>query len=70
MNVGRKQQIRPRDIVGTLAYQADIPGAEIGKIFIEDRHSLVDIPEKYVAQVMGKSGEMRIGKNTVEIQNS
>jgi len=70
MNIGKNQQIRPRDIVGTLAYQADIPGSEIGKIFIENKSSLVDIPEKYLTRVISKSGEMKIRKFTIDVKNA
>jgi len=34
LDVGRKDGIRPNDIVGAIAYHADIPGHSIGKILI------------------------------------
>ncbi len=67
LNVGKSHEARPRDIVGMLAYQADIPGSEIGKIFIEKKHTMVDIPENRVDAVMAKSGKIRLHKYEVEV---
>lgn len=60
INKGRKQGIRPNDIVGAIARHADIPGSAIGKIHIEDKYSLVDVPEDLVTQVLSKNGEVFI----------
>jgi ATP-dependent RNA helicase DeaD len=62
LNMGKMQGIRPSDIVGTIAYNANIPGYTIGKIRIEDRVTFVDIPEDAVDQVMKQNGNYRIGK--------
>ena len=62
LNKGKMHGIRPNDIVGTIAFHANIPGYSIGKIRIEDKHTLVDIPEDLVEQVMKHNGNYRIGK--------
>jgi ATP-dependent RNA helicase DeaD len=62
LNLGKMHGIRPSDIVGTIAYHANIPGYTIGKIRIEDRVTFVDIPEDAVEQVMKQNGNYRIGK--------
>jgi ATP-dependent RNA helicase DeaD len=62
LNLGKMHGIRPSDIVGTIAYNANIPGYTIGKIRIEDRVTFVDIPEDAVEQVMKQNGNYRIGK--------
>ena len=62
LNKGKMHGIRPSDIVGTIAFHANIPGYTIGKIRIEDRHTLVDIPEDLVEQVLKHNGNYRIGK--------
>ncbi len=60
LNTGRKDGVRPQDIVGAIASHADIPGKTIGKIFIQNQHTVVDIPEQYVAQVLSKTGSYRV----------
>ena len=67
LNVGKNHNARPRDIVGMLAYQADIPGSEIGKIYIEKKYTLVDIPEPRVGDVMSKSGKIKLHKYEVNV---
>jgi ATP-dependent RNA helicase DeaD len=44
INLGREAGIRPGDIVGAIANEADIPGNTIGAIDIQDRVSFVDVP--------------------------
>ena len=62
INKGKMNGIRPSDIVGTIAFHANIPGYTIGKIRIEDKVTFVDIPEDVVEQVMKQNGNYRIGK--------
>ncbi len=62
LNKGKMHGIRPNDIVGTIAFHANIPGYSIGKIRIEDKHTLVDIPEDLVEQVIKHNGNYRIGR--------
>lgn len=50
--------------------QADIPGKTIGAIRIQERHTLADVPEKYVAQVLNKAGDMRIHRRAIAIERA
>jgi len=62
IKLGKSHGVRPNDIVGTLAYTANIPGHTIGKIRIGDKETLVDIPEEFIDKVMSRNGEYRVGK--------
>lgn len=62
LNKGKLHGVRPNDIVGTIAYNANIPGYIIGKIRIEDKFTYVDIPEDVVDQVLKQNGNYRLGK--------
>jgi ATP-dependent RNA helicase DeaD len=62
LNKGKAQGIRPSDIVGTIAFHANIPGYAIGKIRIEDKMTFVDVPEDLLDQVLKQNGNYRIGK--------
>jgi ATP-dependent RNA helicase DeaD len=68
LNMGKQHGIHPNDIVGTIAYHADIPGSAIGKIFIQDKHSLVDVPEALAGQVLAKTGDYRIRQQPVSVK--
>lgn len=62
MNKGKMHGVRPNEIVGTIAFHANIPGYTIGKIRIEDKLTFVDVPEDVVDQVLKQNGNYRIGK--------
>lgn len=67
INKGKAHNIRPNDIVGQIAFHANIPGNIIGKIRIEDKISFVDIPEDVVDQVLKHSGNYRLGKEKFSV---
>lgn len=63
LNAGRAHGVRPNDVVGTIAYHANIPGKTIGAIRIEDGHTLVDVPEQFSEQVL--AGSYQIHRQTI-----
>jgi ATP-dependent RNA helicase DeaD len=52
MDVGRKNGLRPTDIVGAIANEAGIPGRAIGAIDIYDHYAFVEIPTEYQERVL------------------
>ncbi|MBI1855518.1 MAG: DEAD/DEAH box helicase [Chloroflexi bacterium] len=67
---GKEHGVRPNDVVGTIAFQADIPGATIGKIRIEDKFTYVDVPEQFHEKIMLHNGNYRIGKHKVALEKA
>ena len=59
MSVGRREGIRPADVVGSIANEANVPGRDIGPIEIRDEITYVGIPERYVETVLAKVGKKR-----------
>ena len=70
INLGKEHGIRPTDIVGAIASHTNIPGKSIGKIHIQDRRSMVDVPEELLAQVMGRASDLTIRRFPVEMQRA
>jgi ATP-dependent RNA helicase DeaD len=70
MSLGRADGIRPADVVGTIAFHADIPGHTIGKIFIENDHTFVDVPESLVGKVLSKKVDYKFRRQTVRIEKA
>lgn len=68
LNAGKVHGLRPNDVVGTIAFHADIPGSAIGAIRIQPEHTLLDIPEQYVNQVLHKSGQYRIRRQVLTVE--
>jgi len=52
LDIGREDGVRPGDIVGAIANEADISGRSIGAIELYDHFSLVDVPSSQVEQVL------------------
>jgi len=67
MNRGRSHGVRPNDVVATIARYSKVPGSSLGKIRIQDKNTLVDVPENYVKQVLAKSGKYEYRKEPVLI---
>ncbi len=68
MSKGKSDGIRPNDIVGTIAYHANIPGYSIGKILIKQEHTFVDVPEQYLDQVMAHKDNFEIHKEKISVK--
>ncbi|MBK8932533.1 MAG: DEAD/DEAH box helicase [Chloroflexi bacterium] len=68
MSAGKAQGVRPGDVVGTIAFHANIPGRVIGAIRIHDKHTFVDVPEQYVPQVLENKGSYEIHKQGVSVE--
>ncbi|MDQ3613616.1 MAG: DEAD/DEAH box helicase [Chloroflexota bacterium] len=51
-NIGRNYRVRPQDLVGAIANEANIPGRAIGAIDIMDTNTFVDVPEDMAQQVI------------------
>ena len=52
LNLGRRDGIRPMDVVGAIANEAKIPGKSIGQIEIMDAYTFVDVPEDVADRVV------------------
>ena len=52
ITAGEQRGIRPKDLVGAIAGEADIKGSSIGAIEIRERHSLVEVPESVADKVI------------------
>lgn len=70
LNAGKEQGVRPNDVVGTIAFHADIPGHSIGAIRIQPEYTWVDVPEQFVGQVLDKSGSYQIHRQTIEVERA
>ena len=71
VNVGRKDKIMVKDIVGSFAANALISGSDIGKIKILDNFSFVEVPAQYAEDVLsGMNGKQIKGRNVnIEFAN-
>lgn len=67
MSAGKRHGVRPNDVVGTIAYNANIPGKTIGAIHIQQEQTFVDVPEQFVQQVLANQESYRIREHIVSV---
>jgi ATP-dependent RNA helicase DeaD len=68
MDVGRRDGVRPADVVGSIANEADIPGREIGPIDIRDDVTYVTVPASAAERVIKSVGRSRFRGRSVNLR--
>ncbi len=60
MDAGYDIGVRPKDIVGAIANEANIPGRAVGNIDIRDRFTYVEVQEEFVDRVLTRVPSTRL----------
>ena len=68
MALGKRDGVRPADIVGSIANEADVPGRDIGPIDIRDDITYVVVPKEHVDRVLDKVGRAKFKGRPVNIR--
>lgn len=68
INVGRKDKIRPKDVLGAIAGETGIPGKLIGTIDIYDNYTFVEVPKEYANEVLDRMKNNQIKGNKINIE--
>jgi len=68
IEVGRKHDVAPKDIVGAIANEADISSRHIGNISIYDGFSLVDLPQGMPNEVLHHLQKVRVKQQPMRIK--
>lgn len=64
INIGKKQNTRPGDILGAIAGETGMPGKLIGTIDMYDKYTFVEVPREYAGEVIDVMKNAKIkGKN-------
>lgn len=70
INVGRKQRIQAKDILGAIAGEVGIPGKVIGTIDIYDKYTFVEVPKQNAKKVLEKMKNIKIKGNKINIEQA
>ncbi|MGZ8384595.1 MAG: DEAD/DEAH box helicase [Nitrospira sp.] len=68
IGAGHEAGIRPGDLVGAIANEVKVNSNVIGAIEIEDRFSIVDVPESLAARIVDLLGRARIKGRKVPVR--
>ncbi|MDF2948501.1 MAG: helicase, superfamily [Sedimentibacter sp.] len=70
VNLGKKQGIRPGDILGAVAGECDIPGSDIGEIEVLENYSFFNAASEHQHKILKKMASAQIKGQNVAIELS
>lgn len=70
INVGRKQRVQAKDILGAISGEAGISGKTIGTIDVYDKFTFVEVPKKKAKLVIEKMKNKKIKGNKLNIERA
>ena len=70
INIGKNKKVRAKDIVGAIAGESGIPGKSLGHIDIYDDFTFVDVPKKYVKDVLKGMKGKKIKNRKINVERA
>lgn len=68
INLGKKQNVKPGDILGAIAGETGMPGKLIGTIDMYDKYTFVEVPREYAPDVIETMKSARIKGKSINIE--
>jgi ATP-independent RNA helicase DbpA len=68
LGAGRKEKVRPGDILGALTGEAGIPGAQVGKIAVFDYQAYVAVERSVARQALKRLSEGKIKGRSIRVR--
>lgn len=68
INLGKKQKIKPGDILGAIAGETGMPGKLIGTIDMYDKYTFVEVPREYASDVIQTMKTAKIKGKSINIE--
>lgn len=70
INIGKKQRVRPGDILGAVAGETGMPGDLVGTIDMYDKYTFVEVPREYARDVIDAMKHAKIKGLTVNVEKA
>ena len=68
INIGKRQGIRPGDILGAIAGESGIPGKLVGAIDMYDKYTFVEVPADVAAEVLEAMKQAKIKGKVINVE--
>ena len=68
INIGKKQKVKPGDILGALAGESGMPGKLVGAIDMYDKYTFVEVPCEYGKDVLQAMKNVKIKGKSISIE--
>lgn len=70
INIGKKDGIKPANILGAIAGESGIPGKLVGEIDMLESYTFVEVPKKHADKVLEAMENVKIKGRTVNIEKA
>ena len=70
VNVGKRDRIRPGDIVGAIAGESGMPGQLVGSIEMYDNYTFVEVPADYADDVLSAMQNVKIRGRNIQMERA
>ena len=60
MGLGKADGLRPSDVVASIASTAGIPGTALGRIYIQNHRTNVDVSEEYLEKIISANSKFKV----------
>lgn len=68
INIGKKQHVKPGDILGAIAGETGMPGKLVGAIDMYDKYTFVEVPREYGREVLQAMKNVKIKGKSISIE--
>jgi ATP-dependent RNA helicase DeaD len=68
LNIGKKQKVRPGDILGAIAGETEISGDQVGAIDMFDKFSFVEVPSHIAPDVLKSMEQVKIKGKKIRVE--
>ena len=70
INIGKKDKIKPANILGAIAGESGMPGKLVGAIDMLDNYTFVEVPAKHAEKVLKAMDNAKIKGRTISIEKA
>ena len=60
MGLGKVDGLRPSDVVASIAGTAGIPGSSLGRIYIQNHRTTVDVSDQYIDKIVSANNKFQV----------
>lgn len=68
INIGKKQKVKPGDILGAIAGESGISGSLVGAIDMYDKYTFVEVPKEYGREVLSAMKNAKIKGKSINVE--
>ena len=70
INVGKKDKIKPANILGAIAGESGMPGKLVGSIDMLDNYTFVEVPAKHADRVLKAMNNVKIKGRSISVEKA